>query len=107
VFHGPSTLREVELLVDAGLTPLEAIRAGTATPARMLGLDGEIGTVAVGRRADLVVVDGDPTADVRALRRIRWTIRDGVARTPDEWMASGDDRQESAVPIAAAAARRK
>jgi imidazolonepropionase-like amidohydrolase len=53
----------------------------------MLGRQDEIGTIEVGKRADLVVVDGDPLADLRALRRIRWTVKDGVARTPQEWMA--------------------
>jgi hypothetical protein len=52
----------------------------------MLGRETEIGTIEVGKRADLVVVDGDPLADLRALRRIRWTVKDGLARTPQEWM---------------------
>jgi imidazolonepropionase-like amidohydrolase len=42
----------------------------------------------VGKRADLVVVAGDPLADMRALRTLRWTVRDGVARTPAEWLAA-------------------
>jgi len=52
----------------------------------MLGLDAEIGTVEVGKRADLVIVDGDPRQDLRALRNVRWTVHDGVARTPAEWI---------------------
>ena len=52
----------------------------------MLGLEREIGTVAVGMRADLLLVEGDPSQDLRALRRVRFTVRDGVARTPEEWM---------------------
>lgn len=78
--------REIELLGGAGLTPAEAITAATRTPARMLGLEAEIGTVEVGKRADLLIVDGDPLADPRALRKVRWTVRDGVARTPAGWM---------------------
>jgi imidazolonepropionase-like amidohydrolase len=54
----------------------------------MLGLDGQIGTLRVGARADLVIVDGDPLRDLGALRRVRWTVRDGVARTPSEWLAA-------------------
>lgn len=84
LFHGPSTLRELELLVAAGLTPEEVLTASTRTPARMLGMD--LGVIAPGRPADLVVVDGDPLQDVRALRSIRWTVHDGVARTPAAWM---------------------
>ena len=85
-FHGPQTAREVELLGAAGVAPLAAIAAATAVPARMLGLAGEIGTVEAGKRADLVLVEGDPSRDLRALQRVRWTLRDGVARTPEEWM---------------------
>ena len=85
-FHGPQTAREVELLGAAGVAPNAAIAAATAVPARMLGLAGELGTVELGKRADLVLVEGDPSRDLRALRRVRWTLRDGVARTPEEWM---------------------
>jgi signal transduction histidine kinase/imidazolonepropionase-like amidohydrolase len=84
--HGPATLREIELLGGAGFTPAEAIAAATRVPARMLGLDAEIGTVAVGKRADLVIVRDDPLADLRALRTVRFTVKDGVAHTPGEWM---------------------
>ena len=86
-FHGPQTAREIELVTGAGLTSAEAVIAATRTPARMLGLDCEIGTVEVGKRADLLIVEGDPLADIRALRQVRWTVRDGVARTPGEWMS--------------------
>lgn len=85
-FHGPTTLREVELLGAAGVEPLEAIAAATRHPARMLGLADEIGTVEPGKRADLLIVDGDPSRDLRDLRRVRWTVKDGAARTPREWM---------------------
>jgi imidazolonepropionase-like amidohydrolase len=54
----------------------------------MLGIDAEIGTVEVGKRAHLLVVAGNPLADLRALRAVRWTVRDGVARTPEEWMSA-------------------
>jgi cytosine/adenosine deaminase-related metal-dependent hydrolase len=86
-FHGPTTLREIELLGVAGLSPAEALAAATRVPAEMLGLGDEIGTVEVGKRADLVVVRGDPLRDPRALRTVEWTVRDGVARTPAEWIA--------------------
>ena len=88
-FHGPTTLRELELLVDGGLTPLEAITAGTLTAARMLGVEEDQGRVAVGQRADLRVVDGDPLADITAARNIQWVIKDGEARTPRGWMEGG------------------
>jgi len=87
-FHGPQLARELELLVEGGFTPREAIAAATATPAKMLGLDAEIGTIAIGKRADLVLVEGDPHRDIGALRRVRWTVRDGIAHTPAEWMSA-------------------
>ncbi len=78
--------RDLELLGDAGFSPLEAIRTATSTPAKMLGLDAEIGTLEVGKRADLILVAGDASEDLGVLRDVRWTIRDGVARTPEGWM---------------------
>jgi imidazolonepropionase-like amidohydrolase len=89
--HGPTTLLELDLLVRAGLSPAEAIDAATIVPARMLGLDREIGAVTVGRRADLVVVGAaiNPLTDPgKALRDVRLVVKDGVARTPDGWMAT-------------------
>ena len=85
-FHGPGMLRELELLVEAGIPAMEAIIAATATPAAMLGLEKEIGTLQPGMRADLLIVNGDPLANIRALRDIRWTVRNGEIRTPSAWM---------------------
>jgi imidazolonepropionase-like amidohydrolase len=87
-FHGVQTLEEVQLLGAAGLTPLETIAAATSVPARMLGLDAEIGTLAPGRRAELVLVEGAPDRDLTALRRVRFSVQGDVARTPQEWMAA-------------------
>jgi len=91
-FHGPQVAREIELLGEAGLSPIEAITAATSTPAKMLRLDAEIGTLTVGKRADLVLVAGDASRDLRVLRDVRWTIRDGVAHTPEEWMGPTPSR---------------
>jgi imidazolonepropionase-like amidohydrolase len=89
-FHGPTTWRELRMLAEAGLSPLEILRAATVNPATMLGLADRIGTIEVGKVADLVVVGEDPLVDVeRALRSLRYTIRAGVARTPDGWMETG------------------
>ena len=85
-FHGPSTHREIELLVEAGWSPEEALEAATRLPAEMLGMEAEIGTLEVGKRADLLLVHGDPLTDPRALREIAWVVKDGVARTPAQWM---------------------
>jgi imidazolonepropionase-like amidohydrolase len=86
-FHGPTSWRELRLLADAGLSPVEVLRAATVTPAQMLGLADRLGTVDVGKIADLVVVRDDPMVDVeKAMRSLQHTIRAGVARTPDQWM---------------------
>ena len=74
---GFSLLRELELYVDAGLSPLDAIRAATAVPAEVMGLSGEVGTIETGKRADLVVLDGDPLADIHNVRKGRWVVANG------------------------------
>jgi len=68
--HGTSLADELGLLVDAGLTPTEAIRSATALPARTFGLNDR-GVIAAGRRADLLLVDGEPTVDIEAIRNVR------------------------------------
>jgi cytosine/adenosine deaminase-related metal-dependent hydrolase len=63
--------RELELLVQyAGLTPLEAIQAGTQNVAMTVGLDGQVGTIAPGMIADVIVVEGNPAQDIRVLQDI-------------------------------------
>lgn len=81
--HGVSIHRELELLVEAGLTPIEALAAATAVPARAFGLDDR-GRIAEGLRADLVLVEGDPTTDILATRRIAGVWKGGVRATRDE-----------------------
>jgi imidazolonepropionase-like amidohydrolase len=68
--HGSSMADELELLVDAGLTPTEAIRSATALPAGTFGLDDR-GAIATGLRADLMLIDGDPTVHIAAIRNVR------------------------------------
>jgi imidazolonepropionase-like amidohydrolase len=64
---------ELEELVAAGLSPLEAIRAATGDAARIIGVEQDLGTIAVGKWADLVILDADPIADIRNSRRI-WAV---------------------------------
>ena len=75
--HGVSIHRDLELLVDAGLTPTEALVAATSAPADAFGFSDR-GRIAPGLRADLVLVDGDPTADILATRSIRKIWKLGV-----------------------------
>jgi hypothetical protein len=91
-FHGPTTLREIELLGNSGLSAMEAIQASTVLPARMLGLSTEIGSVEVGKQADLTLVEGNPLEDLRALRNIHWTVKGGIAKSPREWMDTRNSR---------------
>ena len=74
---GHSVHREIELYVEAGLTPLEALQAATIVSARAMQLDGELGTIERGKRADLVVLDANPLDAIRNIRSVRWTISDG------------------------------
>jgi imidazolonepropionase-like amidohydrolase len=85
-FHGPTTRREILLMEGAGLTRMEVIEAATRVAAEMLGIIREVGTVEVGKRADLLIVSGEPLEDLSALSEIAWTVQAGVARTPEEWM---------------------
>ena len=69
--------REIELYVAAGMTPIEAIQSATVVPARAMGLDRDSGTVEVGKRADLILVAGDPLQDITILRRVTRVVADG------------------------------
>ncbi len=90
MFHGTTTLRELELLVDAGMTPLEAIVAATSRPAELHGVGDRVGSVEVGKQADLLLVRGDPSVDISAIYQIGWVLKSGVAKTPEGWMKSID-----------------
>lgn len=70
-------VRECELLVEAGLQPLDALKAATTSAAACLGVENRLGLVAPGMDADLVAVDGDPSSDITALRRLRAVIARG------------------------------
>jgi imidazolonepropionase-like amidohydrolase len=74
---GAGLHEELSSLVEAGLTPLEALRTATWNVARYFERSTDFGTVAPGRIADLVLIDGDPLADVRNVRRIRAVVENG------------------------------
>lgn len=80
VYPGASLHLELELLVEAGMTPAAALRAATLTPAEVLGLAAQQGSVTVGKRADLLLLDGNPLDDIRHTRRIRAVIAGGEWR---------------------------
>jgi imidazolonepropionase-like amidohydrolase len=83
---GHSVHREIELYVEAGLTPMQALQAATIVPARAMKMDGELGTIEPGKRADMVVLNANPLEAIRNIRSVRWTISDGrVYDAPALW----------------------
>jgi imidazolonepropionase-like amidohydrolase len=78
VIPGFGDQRAIELLVEAGFTPLEAIRIGTLNGAAYLGLANRVGTIATGKDADLFIVNGDPSKDIADIEKVAVVFKDGV-----------------------------
>lgn len=90
VVPGHSIARELELYVRGGFTPLEALQAATIVPARAMGLAVESGTIEPGKRADLVLLDADPLANISAVRRVYVVVTAGRMLRPDPlWRVAG------------------
>jgi imidazolonepropionase-like amidohydrolase len=79
VIAGFGDQREVELLVEAGFTPLEAIHIATSNGAEFLGELDKIGTLAPGKAADIVVLQGDPSANIKGIEKVALVFKDGIA----------------------------
>jgi len=87
---GYSLHREIELYVQSGFTPMEAIQAATIVPARAMGLDRESGTVEKSKRADLILINGNPLEDVRNTRNVEFVITNGIMyHTAELWQSVG------------------
>ena len=87
---GHSLHREMELYVEAGFTPLEAIQAATIVPARVMGLEKELGTVEKGKRGDLILLTADPLQDIHNSRRVEYVITNGTMyHTAELWQSVG------------------
>ena len=82
VVPGFSNQRQLELLVEAGFTPVEAIRIGTLNGARYLGRDARVGSIVQGKQADLVLVSGDPSTTIADVRNVDTVFRQGVGFDP-------------------------
>ena len=82
VIAGYSNQRALELLVEAGFSPLEAIRMGTLNGATYLGRGALTGSIAVGKLADLVIIDGNPAASIGDIRKVQLVFRQGVGYDP-------------------------
>jgi imidazolonepropionase-like amidohydrolase len=87
---GVSVAREIELYVQAGISPMDAIRAATAVPARVMGLERDSGTIAPGRRADFIVVDGNPLQRISDIRNVTLVCTNGrLYDAPGLWTLGG------------------
>jgi imidazolonepropionase-like amidohydrolase len=84
-----ATVAEAELYVKAGMTPLQALQAATTQAARMLAMDADVGSVTVGKFADIIAVSADPVKDIHALRTIDFVMKGGAVVR--------DDRRETAA----------
>ena len=81
-FPGWSVDRELELYVQAGLTQMEALQSATIVPAKVMGLEKVSGSIETGKRADLIIVDGDPLQNIRTTRNVKTVIKDGNIYDP-------------------------
>lgn len=86
--YGLELVRELELYVDAGFTPAEALATATIGPARLLKVDKSTGSIAVGKVADLVLVAGDPSRRIGDLRNTRIVMMDGKLMDADALRAA-------------------
>jgi imidazolonepropionase-like amidohydrolase len=84
IVPGPSLHTELELLVDAGLSPREVLTIATCNGAESLGIANQTGTIAVGKRADLIVLDRDPTRNIRNTRAISLVVQGGKRYVPSD-----------------------
>jgi len=88
VVAGFGDLREVELLVEAGFTPLEAIKIATLNGAKFLGEDARIGSIAPGKQADLMIVKGNPAANIADIEKVEIVFKDGVGYDSEKLIQS-------------------
>ena len=87
---GYSLLRSIEMYVEAGLTPMQAIESATRVPAESMGLAKDTGTIEAGKRADMIVLNADPLAQISNIRKLRWVVANGRVLEPAKlWAAAG------------------
>lgn len=89
-FPGTSLARELELYVQGGLTPLQALQTATIDAARAMQLDARTGSLDAGKQADLVVIDGDPLTNMRDIRWVHLVVKDGQEYKPAQMQQLAD-----------------
>jgi imidazolonepropionase-like amidohydrolase/ketosteroid isomerase-like protein len=97
-----AAVRETELYAEAGMTPLQALRAAMVNPAKMLGVEKDLGGIAPGKYADIIAVSADPLASVRALRTIDFVMKGGMVVRDDRNAAPAAPASVAAVAPATA-----
>jgi imidazolonepropionase-like amidohydrolase len=75
--HGDNAL-EMELMVEYGMKPIQVLQAATSVNAKAFQLDDLLGSLKTGLKADLLIVEGDPSKDIKALRKVKFVMKDGV-----------------------------
>jgi len=98
--HGYSSLRELELLVEAGLTPTESLIAGTLRGAQAIKMADDRGTIEIGKRADLILVEGKPWQNIQSIRNINTVLIDGFVVAKDGVLLT---KQPGSIPLASIA----
>jgi hypothetical protein len=89
-FPGTSLARELELYVQGGLTPMQALQTATIAAARAMQLDARTGSLDPGKQADLVIIDGDPLANIRDVRQVRLVVKAGQVYDPNQMRRLAD-----------------
>ena len=103
-FHGFAGLHELELLVEAGMTPLQAITAGTSVSARAIGVESQRGAIAPGKVADMVLIDGRPDEKIADIEKTSRVFLNGVEFDPRALEAAIQAPAQTALPVTRVAA---
>jgi imidazolonepropionase-like amidohydrolase len=102
VFPHGQNAKEFKLMVDLGMTPVDALRSATANDAELLGIGQKVGTLEKGKLADIVAMPGDPTSDITATERVSFVMKEGkIIRhgAPTERRAAESTTSDVAAPV--------